>query len=484
MRTWRTATKRSIVAVALAGAAAVTLPTTAYAYNPVSVRAVTPDRIATGAMRDVTISGSGFDLGGVVIAVSGSGVSVSDVSVHGGRTLTAEVAAAPGASLGARTLSVTIGGTYTASRSGAIRIDAAPTLAGVTPRHELRTSHPVRLELAGTGFRHGMRVTIDGTSLTDGLADVSSPTRATVLAAFDATSSLGVHAATLVNPDGGVVLDATAVTVNPTPHVTASTIGVLDQDETTTATITGSGFLTGATPTLGPGITVTVDAATSTTLAVTLHVAATATVGRRTLTVKNPGAGEAALGSRVAVEHQPIFTKWAVGDGATTWTTTLARPRFATVPTVSFSGVGVTVASSALNGSGHLVVSLTVTGAAPATWRTMTIHDATSSWVVRRGLKVRHAPTITSFPSLAQGTSYWTTTVKGANFEVCRRKEPTVSISGTGVTVNMVSTVYGFLMYVNVTVSPTAATGPRNVTMTNCDSGGTATSVGVFTVTA
>jgi hypothetical protein len=39
-------------------------------------------------------------------------------------------------------------------------------------------------------------------------------------------------------------------------------------------------------------------------------------------------------------------------------------------------------------------------------------------------------------------------------------------------------------MYVDLTVAPTAATGKRNVTMTNCDSGGTATSVGVFTVLA
>jgi hypothetical protein len=114
----------------------------------------------------------------------------------------------------------------------------------------------------------------------------------------------------------------------------------------------------------------------------------------------------------------------------------------------------------------------------------MTITEGASRWVVPRALKVRLAPTITGFPSLDQGDAFMTVRVTGAHFEVCAQKDPVVTISGTGVTVNMASTALGDIMYVNVSVASTAAVGARDVTMTNCDSGGTATSTGVFTVTA
>ena len=51
-------------------------------------------------------------------------------------------------------------------------------------------------------------------------------------------------------------------------------------------------------------------------------------------------------------------------------------------------------------------------------------------------------------------------------------------------TVNSAIPALGDLMYVNVSVAADATLGKRDVTMTNCDSGGSSTKVGGFTVTA
>ena len=268
-----------------------------------------------------------------------------------------------------------------------------------------------------------------------------------------------------------------------TPVVASVSVHELNRDETTVALIKGSGFEHGATVSIGPDVVSHVTSATSTQLTVRWSVAGTAQVGARSVTVTNPSGASGADRHAVHLGFAPIFTKWAVGEGATDWSTTLVRPTFTKVPGLSFSGSGVRVASATLNGAGQVVVAFTIGATAMAAWRTMDIRSGLSTWSVPHGLKVRPAPTITSMPSLGEGATAQTVLVRGTGFEQCGKAHtPTLSVSGPGVTVNWASDALGTLLYANLTVSQTAPLGRRAVTLVNCDSGGTVRSGSAFAV--
>jgi hypothetical protein len=266
------------------------------------------------------------------------------------------------------------------------------------------------------------------------------------------------------------------------PKVASLSVSTLNRDESMTATIRGSGFVSGAKVSLGKGVTADVKSLSDTEISVRLDVAHDAGTGARTLTVTNPGGAKGTLSHALAVDYAPVLARWAVGDGAVDWTTSMVRPDFFVMPTLSFSGTGVSIASETLAKGGQLDVGFSIASFAAAGWRTMRITEGPASWTVPDGLKVRLPPIVTDVAPLGQGAADQTVRVTGSNFEVCKSKEPGVAISGTGVSVDSVSAALGNLMYVKLTVAPTAALGPRDVTVTNCDSGGVATSPGVFHV--
>jgi hypothetical protein len=266
------------------------------------------------------------------------------------------------------------------------------------------------------------------------------------------------------------------------PTVSSTSITSVNQGETTYAIIKGTSFQRGAAVSLGSGVRSSVESVSASQIAVKWVIAPSATFGERTLTVTNPDQSKGVLKHAVHVDYIPVFAKWAIGNGAVNWTTTLVRPTFNTQPKLSFTGSGVTVSSESLNSAHQVIVAFTIDPIAATTWRDVTITSGLTTWFVPNGLKIRPAPKVTSVTPLGQGAAHQTVAVRGSNFEVCTSKEPTLAISGSGVTVNSVSSALGTLLYLNLTVASAAPLGPRDVTMSNCDSGGIATSTGVFTV--
>ena len=266
------------------------------------------------------------------------------------------------------------------------------------------------------------------------------------------------------------------------PTVTSLSVSTINQDESIPATVRGSGFASGVKVSLGKGIAVAVKSVSATAIAVQVVVARDAVQGARTLTVTNPQGAKDTLAHAARVDYAPVMAKWAVGDGAVNWTTSFVRPKFFAAPTLSFSGAGVSVASESLVKGGRLDVAFSIVKGAAAGWRTMTITEGSASWTVPEGLKVRRPPVVTSVAPLGQGAASQTVRVTGSNFEVCKSKEPGVAVSGSGVSVDAVSSALGNRMYVTLSVASNAVLGPRDVTVTNCDSGGVSTSTGVFHV--
>ena len=475
----RGATRRAIAAAVLVAAVVAATPQLAGADGALHVSSVSPHAIAQGATRTITISGTGF-ASGASVSVSGRGATVSQTNVLSATRITATVAMAPGALLGGRSVTVQQGG-HRSTISGALRVTSPPTLFGISPDVGVRQGGVVRLALSGAGFEDGMRATIPGARVKR--TTVLDAGHATVMASF-ATAVPGSATVTVTNPDEGSSTAFNGLAIDPAPRITSLSTTSITQDETTTETLSGTGFQPGAFVRVGPGVLAQVVTVTGTQLVLTLRTNRRTQFGPRSLTVVNPDGGTIVRTSAIHVGYAPIFTKWAVGDGAVEWVTTLRRPALGELPALSFSGTGITVASKTLRAGGVLAVGFSVASSAPATWRSMTMREGTTTWVVPRAVKVRRAPWISRFPSLPQGASFRTVTVTGANFEVCATSNPVVTISGTGVTVDDASPALGDLMYVSVSVAADATLGRRDVTMTNCDSGGRSTKVGGFKVTA
>lgn len=266
------------------------------------------------------------------------------------------------------------------------------------------------------------------------------------------------------------------------PKVDSISVETLNRDQSMPATIRGTGFASGARVSLGKDISADVKSLSSDAITVRLAVAHDAGTGARKLTVTNPGGAKGTLSHALVIDFAPVLAKRSVGDGAVNWTTSLVRPDFFTTPTLSISGAGVSIASKSLGHGGQLDVGFSIASRAAVGWRTMTITEGPATWTVPDGFKVRPPPVVTSVAPLGQGATDQGVRVTGSNFEVCKSKEPGVALSGSGVTVDSVSAALGTLMYVKLTVASGAPLGPRDMTVTNCDSGGVATSPGVFHV--
>src|SRR5439155_24111551 len=96
---------------------------------------------------------------------------------------------------------------------------------------------------------------------------------------------------------------------------------------------------------------------------------------------------------------------------------------------------------------------------------------------------VSAAPTVTSLSpgSRGQGATNQTITITGSGF--VNGTALGASFSGTGITVNSVTFVSATQLTANVSISSSAATGARTVTVSNGD-GGVGSKTNAFTVNA
>lgn len=100
---------------------------------------------------------------------------------------------------------------------------------------------------------------------------------------------------------------------------------------------------------------------------------------------------------------------------------------------------------------------------------------------IKTTVSVLTSPTVTAADAAGQGATNHDITVTGTGF--VSGAGLAASISGVGVTVNATTFVSATQLTVNVSITAGAATGARNVTVTNPD-GGAGTGTGVFTVNA
>jgi adhesin/invasin len=207
------------------------------------------DRLAT---LNVVLTGTGF-ASGVSTVNAPAGITLNSTTVNSGTQITANVTVPAGATLGANNFTVT--NTPAGGTSGAATLtvnNPAPTLTSIAPASAERLQ-TVNVVFTGSGFIAGVSSVAVGADITVNAVTIDSPTQITAIITLNAATALGARIFTVTNvgPGGGTSAAQTFTVNNPAPTVTnvapdVVTVGVGGATIAST-TITGTGFVTGAT---------------------------------------------------------------------------------------------------------------------------------------------------------------------------------------------------------------------------------------------
>ncbi len=344
---------------------AVPLVASPAAAAPPTISTVVPNSRAQGATTaPVTIDGTNLVTGSAVSFGSGITVSGTATANGAGTQLTGlSIAVGTTAATGPRTVTITSPDQSVGSCSGCFTVTAAPTITSITPSAG-NPSQNVTVTISGTGFQASPTVTA-GPGIT--VVNVTRTNDTTITATFQIANNatVGGRDVRVTNPDGSFVQRDGGFTVGNAISVTSvspNTRGRGAQNQA--VTVTGTGFVSGATVSFG-GNGVTIDSATvvsSTRIDTVIDIAATATTGARTVTVTNPGGiSDSCVGcfSVVAGPTVTATTPSSVARGRQDVDVVVTGTGFLAGATVSF-GPDVTVASVTVTSATSLTVRITI----------------------------------------------------------------------------------------------------------------------------
>ena len=290
-------TRNAATATIIGGSTSNAVPYTITSSPPtVTVTRFSPTRLGQGASNiGVTITGTGFVAGATV---SVAGISFSSVSVVNSTTITAKAKVASSAKVGAANVTVT-DSVGSGSCTTCLTIVAAPTVKSITPPSVTGASKSVTI--TGTGFASGATVT-GPTRVTFSKVKVVSSTKITATVKVASSAKAGKHlAVTVVNgAAGGEGLGTGKVlTIFAAPTVKSIKPSSLNPGASTSVTITGTGFVSGATVTGPTRVKFSkVKVVSSTKITATVKVASSAKAGKHlSVTVVNGVAGGGGRGT-------------------------------------------------------------------------------------------------------------------------------------------------------------------------------------------
>lgn len=194
---------RSVTVTTPGGTSGTQTFTVTAAATPPTLTGISPAAGTQGATIAVTLTGTHFASGSTTVAVGGSGVTVSGVSVASATSLTASFAIGSTATTGARTVTVTTpagtSGTHTFTVNAAAGL---PTLTAISPNRGSQGT-TARVLLTGTNFVGGATtVAVSGIGVTVSNVSVSSATSLTADFVLGGTASTGPRGVTVTTAAG------------------------------------------------------------------------------------------------------------------------------------------------------------------------------------------------------------------------------------------------------------------------------------------
>lgn len=306
------------------------------------------------------------------------------------------------------------------------------------------------------------------------------------------TANTTAHTVTLATVNAFSRWTAGGVLGNLPPAVASLVPSTVALGETTTVTLTGVDFIDGASsPEFGSGILVnSFTVVSSTEMSINITVSATASVGERnvSVTTEGPGGGTATLTNGLTLVYpSPSLAGIApniASRGETLNLTLTGKGYYSAVTTVGL-GADITVNSVAILGTTEIAANITVGASAVTGARGVTVTNAGpggGSTTLESALTIGNpAPTLAGItPASGSRGQTLDVTVMGSNFLV----GVTTCSHGDGIMVNSVSSITPTQVTASVTIDLRAATGSRDVTVTNAGpGGGSAALAGAFSVT-
>jgi 6-phosphogluconolactonase (cycloisomerase 2 family) len=409
-----------------------------------------------------TLTGANF-VAGATVAVSGSGVTVSDVSVQSATSLTARFTIASDAALGGRSVSVTTAGGTTTAAAFAIN-PPAPTITLVSPATGAR-GLSTSVTIIGTNFvTTGTTLSLSGTGVSVASVAVASPTSIVAVLTVDVAAPLGARTLSVTTAGGSAA--ASFSVLPPAPILSFVTPKNLPQGFRGAITVTGANFTSGSFVEIsGAGVTTGDQLVVSEiSMSVALTIDANAPLGWRQVKVTTPG-GVATGDSVQIVLAAPFLASITPSSGGlgVTVPVTLAGENFRTGATISVSGTGVTAGAVTVASSTSIQSTLIVAPGATLGARSVSVATAGGVSNSLSFTVAGTAPTLaTVTPAVGAQSALVTTTLTGTNFVA---GGTSVAVSGTGVTASNVNVTSGTSLTADLTISPTAALGARNLTV-------------------
>ena len=430
-----------------------------------TITSVSPTSGSTAGGTSITITGTGF-LPGATVMIGGVSATVGTI------TSTSIAVTTPVGTAGAKDIVVTNSDAQSATGTGLftyIAPNPAPSITSINPTSG-PTSGGTPVTITGTGFLAGATVTIGGVSATVGTITSTS------IAVTTPAGSAGAKNIVVTNTDSQSATGSglfTYIAPNPAPSITSINPTSGPTAGGTSITITGTGFLPGATVSIG-GVSATVGTITSTSIAVTTPAGS---AGAKNIVVTNTDSQTATgvgLFTYIAPNPAPTITSVSPTSGATAGGTsiTITGTGFLAGATVTIGGISATV---------DVITATSITATTPAGSagaKNIVVTNTDSQSATGTGLYAYvapiPAPTVTSVSPTSGPTAGGTSIViLGTGFQ----SGATVKIGGVSATVGPISATS-----ISAT-TPAGSPGAKDIVVTNPDAQ-SGTGTGLFTYVA
>ncbi|MBC7428950.1 MAG: IPT/TIG domain-containing protein, partial [Bacteriovorax sp.] len=401
---------------------------------------------------------SGFAIGGTIVTVSGTNfISGASVTLGGSSCTGATVVnsstitcTAPAHATGVVSAVVTNPDLVSASQPSAFTFRAAPTVSSVSANAGA-LGGGTSVTITGSGFYTGASITFGGSACT--AVTTINPTTITCTTPAHAAGAVTV---TVTNADTQTGSAAAAYTYQAAPTVTSVSPLVGPAGGSTTTTISGTGFLTGATVTFGGSTCTLPIVVNSTTIQCTTPVHA---AGAVTVLVRNADTQTGSLGSAFTYLVAPTVSSVSANAGALAGGTavTITGTNFLAGATATIGGVNCTTLTVVTSTSITCTSGAHAAGTVDAVVTNIDSQFGTGTNTYR----YQAAPTVTSasptYGALAGGTSI---TITGTGFVT----GATVNVGGSTCTTPVVSNSTTMTC-----TTPAHAAGAVTITVTNAD---------------
>ena len=348
--------------------------------TPLTVTGVSPDSRGAGANggawgQSITVTGTGFTPG--ALADFGPGVTVKFTTYTDAGHLIAHVVVAPDATVGSRSVAVTLSDSRSATCTGCFTVTPGPSVTDVSP-NQIGPGGQRTVTVTGTNFAPGVKVTVPASGVAITSVTVVDSTTLLVGLSTAGVAAPGPRDLIITNPaDAGSTTCGGCFSVTDAPVVTEVSPAVLGGGAQTTVTVTGANLVPGARLSVaGTGVAVLTQSwVDANHLTATLSVAGAATPGGRTITVINPDGGKGACATCFSVASAPTVAGLtpAIFARGTNTAVTITGTNFQSGAAVSLgSGVSVqdvtvvdtqtitaTVVVSATTGTGNRTLVVT-----------------------------------------------------------------------------------------------------------------------------